>query len=116
MSSLPPLREGEQKVFFEAGGQWCYLWTPETFRRKDETPLLIHHHGARGYVKEGSADWQEERQKAAYLKAVMADSACAVTGSHACGDHWGNSDAVKANAALFRVLEKSCFFDNQGYK
>jgi hypothetical protein len=29
------LRDGEQKIFFKAGGEWCYLWTPKTFRRRN---------------------------------------------------------------------------------
>jgi len=35
----------------------------------------------------------------------MQSTGCAVAGSHACGDHWGNADAVAANAALFDALK-----------
>ena len=104
LTVIPPLEDGEQKVFFKAGGQWCYLWTPERFLRDKPVPIVIHHHGARGYIRDGSADWLEEPQKAAYLRAVMAGGGCAVAGSHACGDHWGNADAVAANGALFEAL------------
>ena len=111
MTAIPPLKDGEQRVFFRAGGEWCYLWTPEHFRRDEPAPVVIHHHGARGYVREGAADWLEEGQKVAYLRAVMAGGRCAVASSHACGDHWGNPDAVTANVALFEALEESPHVD-----
>lgn len=104
MSSIPKLRDCEQKVFFRAGGEWCYLWTPDTFLKDKPVPVVIHHHGARGYVRDGSADWLDEESKAAYLRAVMGEGRCAVAGSHACGDHWGNANAVVANRALFEAL------------
>jgi len=104
MSSIPKLHDGEQRVFFQAGGEWCYLWTPETFLKDKQVPAVIHHHGARGYVKDGSADWLDEEGKAAYLRAVMAGCRCVVAGSHACGDHWGDASAVAANRALFEAL------------
>jgi len=62
-------------------------------------------------VREGSADWLEEPHKVAYLKAVMAGCGCAVAGSHACGDHWGNPDAVAANGALFEALAECPHID-----
>lgn len=105
------LNDGEQRVFFQAGGEWCYLWTPPLFRQNTPIPVVIHHHGARGYVNEESADWLEEDHKIAYLKAVMAGGACAVAGSHACGDHWGNAAAVAANSALFTTLAACPYFD-----
>jgi len=111
MTVIPDLEDGEQKVFFKAGGEWCYLWTPGSFRRGKPVPVVIHHHGARGYVKEDTADWLEADYKVAYLKAVMAGGQCAVAGSHACGDHWGNADAVAANAALFEALDESPHVD-----
>ena len=104
MSSIRKLHDGKQKVFFQAGGEWCYLWTSETFLKDRPVPVVIHHHGARGYVRDGSADWLDEESKAAYLKVVMADGRCVVAGSHACGDHWGNANAVAANRALFEAL------------
>ncbi|MFB0558082.1 MAG: alpha/beta hydrolase family protein [Candidatus Bathyarchaeia archaeon] len=104
MKVIPRLDDGEQRVFFKAGGEWCYLWTPGDFRRDEPTPVVIHHHGARGYVKEGSADWLEADYKVVYLRAAMEGGRCAVAGSHACGDHWGNAGAVTANAALFDAL------------
>jgi len=51
------LKDGEQKVFFKSGGEWCYLWTPPGYNQDKSVPLVIHHHGARGYVREGEADW-----------------------------------------------------------
>ena len=61
------LKDGEQKVFLQAGGEWCYLWTPKSFLQNKPIPVVIHHHGARGYVKKESADWLEKEQKIAYL-------------------------------------------------
>jgi len=100
------LKKGEQKVFFKAGGEWCYIWTPEEFDPRNPAPVVIHHHGARGYVNENEADWLDNEYKAKYLKAMMADSGAIVASSHACGDHWGNSCSVKANAALLRQLDE----------
>ncbi|MCJ7506134.1 prolyl oligopeptidase family serine peptidase [Candidatus Bathyarchaeota archaeon] len=109
--TAPTLRNGEQKVFFQAGGQWCYLWTPPTFKTTRPISLAIHHHGARGFVKEGAADWLEEKSKLSYLKGVMDGAQCAIAGSHACGDHWGNKEAVAANAALLRTLNSFVTID-----
>ena len=88
------LKDGEQKIFFKAGSEWCYLWTPKKFRKDDPIAVVIHHHGARGYVSDGEADWLDAPSKAAYLQAVMEGGRCAIAGSHACGDHWGNPDSV----------------------
>jgi acetyl esterase/lipase len=99
------LKEGEQKLFFNAGGEWCYIWTPSNFDPNESAPVVIHHHGARGYIREKEADWLDTESKADYLRAVMAESGAVVTGSHACGDHWGNQCAVKANAALLAYLD-----------
>jgi len=101
---IPKLGDGEQKVFFRAGGEWCYLWTSRDFRADEPAPVVIHHHGARGHVREGSADWLEADYKVAYLKAVMRGGGCAIAGSHACGDHWGNPESVRANGALYGAL------------
>lgn len=113
MRVIPELKDGEQKVFFQAGGEWCYLWTPNIFQRDGPVPVVIHHHGARGYVRRGSADWLEEDHKVAYLKAVMEGGCCAVAGSHACGDHWGNDCAVSANSALLDALEECHYIDER---
>jgi len=103
--SIPDLKKGEQKVFFKAGGEWCYLWTPPGFSPEKRVPVVIHHHGARGYVKEGEADWLDTPSKASFLRAAMEGSGGAVAGSHACGDHWGNGCAVEANKALLEALD-----------
>jgi len=101
---VPSLRDGEQRVYFKAGEEWCYLWTPKTFRVNGKTPVLMHHHGARGFVREGSADWPDTESKAAFLRAIMGNG-IVVAGSHACGDHWGNPCSVAANAALLKELD-----------
>ena len=98
--------KGEQKHYFKAGDEWCYIWTPKGFNPETPAPVVIHHHGARGYVQDGESDWLDTESKAAYLRAVMSESGAVIAGSHACGDHWGNSCAVKANAALLEYLEK----------
>ena len=94
---------GEQRVFFKAGGDWCYLWTPHTFKAEIPTAVVIQHHGNRGYVHEDTADWLETEDKIAYLKAVMVNN-IAIAGSHACGNHWGNPCSVKSNGALLEAL------------
>ena len=111
MTIIPPLEDGEQSVFFKAGGEWCYIWTPEAFRKDQPVPVVIHHHGARGYVRDGEADWLDTESKVAYLRAVMEGGGCSIAGSHACGDHWGNPDSVAANAALFEALVESPHID-----
>ena len=104
--SFPKLKKGEQKAFFKAGGEWCYIWTPPGFDPAKSVPVVVHHHGAGGYVKEGASDWLDTPTKTAYLRAVMEGSGGAVAGSHACGDHWGNNCAVEANKALLNALDK----------
>jgi acetyl esterase/lipase len=99
------LEKGEQKRYFKAGDEWCYIWTPSNFNPAKPAPVLIHHHGARGYVKDGQSDWLDTPSKAAFLKAAMDGSGCVVAGSHACGDHWGNPFSVEANDALLGYLE-----------
>ena len=106
MTAIPPLRDREQKVFFKAGGEWCYLWTPASYKNGEPVPVVIHNHGAGGYVREGESDWLDTESKTAYLRAVMAGGGCAIAGSHACGNHWGNPDSVAANAALYKALEE----------
>jgi acetyl esterase/lipase len=102
--AVPRLRDGEQRVYFRAGGEWCYLWTPRSFSVGGKMPVLIHHHGAGGYVREGSADWPDTESKATFLRSIM-ENGVVVAGSHACGDHWGNPCAVEANAALLKELD-----------
>ncbi|MCW4014266.1 MAG: prolyl oligopeptidase family serine peptidase [Candidatus Bathyarchaeota archaeon] len=99
------LEKGEQKHYFKAGGEWCYIWTPPGYDPAKPAPVVIHHHGARGYIREGESDWLDTPSKTAYLRAVMADSGAVIAGSHACGDHWGNNCAVDANAALLKHLD-----------
>ncbi|MBT3283532.1 prolyl oligopeptidase family serine peptidase [Candidatus Bathyarchaeota archaeon] len=99
------LEKGEQKRYFKAGGEWCYIWTPPGFEPGKTAPVLIHHHGAGGYVREGESDWVDTPSKAAYLRAAMDDSGCVVAGTHACGNHWGNPCSVEANTALLKHLE-----------
>jgi len=105
MGVIPRLKDGEQRVYFRAGGEWCYLWTPAGFKAGGKAPVVMHHHGARGYVREGEADWPDTESKATFLRAVMEGGGCVVAGSHACGDHWGNDCAVEANAALLNALD-----------
>ena len=110
MTGVPELGDGEQRVFFKAGDEWCYLWTPDSFKADTPTAVVIHHHGNRGYVKEDTADWLEEPRKTGFLEAVMSNGV-AVAGSHACGNHWGNPCSVEANGALLDALEASPHVD-----
>jgi len=100
---IPKLKDGEQRVYFQSGGEWCYIWTPKDFKVAGKSPVLVHNHGARGWVKEGTADWPDTEWKAGFFKAIM-ENGIVIAGSHACGDHWGNPCAVKANAALLADL------------
>jgi acetyl esterase/lipase len=108
--AVPNLVDGEQRVYFRAGGEWCYLWTPKKFKVKGNAPVLMHHHGAGGYVREGTADWPDTESKATFLRAIM-ENGIVVAGSHACGDHWGNPCAVAANAALLKELDTTSGLD-----
>ncbi|MBS7630853.1 prolyl oligopeptidase family serine peptidase [Candidatus Bathyarchaeota archaeon] len=108
---LPKLSDGENKLFFKTGGEWCYIWTPPKFKKQGKIPVIIHHHGARGYVREGEADWLDDPLKKSYLKAVMDGVGCAIVGSHAGGDHWGNQKSVESNYALFKALIESPSID-----
>jgi len=124
MSKVPKLIDGEQKVFFKAAGDWCYLWTPETFKQDEPIPVVMQHHGNGGYVREGTADWllTEPRGlahgfdpdfKIKILNAVMRGGDCAVAGSHACGNHWGNPCSVEANSVLYDALVASPQIDSE---
>ena len=110
--TIPKLVDGEQRVYFKSGGEWCYLWTPKTFKVKEKIPILVHNHGAGGYIKESTADWPDTDWKASVLKSIM-EKGIAVAGSHACGDHWGNPCAVAANAALLKDLDACSSLDTK---
>ena len=99
------LEKGEHQYYFKAGDEWCYLWTPSSFEPTNPAPVVIHHHGARGYVRNCESDWLDTKSKVDYLRAVSSESGAIISGSHACGDHWGNECSVKANAALLQYLE-----------
>ena len=105
--ALPNLKDGEQTVFFQAGGEWCYLRTPATYRAHASSgasvPCVVHCHGNRGYVREGAADWLNEEDKSIFVRALV-DAGMAVSGSHGTGNHWGRPSAVAANGALFDAL------------
>ena len=102
--SAPALQDGAQTVFFQAGGEWCYLRTPANYSNNGPVvPFVIQCHGSGGYVRDGAADWLEEDEKLVFLTALT-DSGIAVAGSHGTGNHWGRPNAVAANAALFNTL------------
>jgi dipeptidyl aminopeptidase/acylaminoacyl peptidase len=108
----PNLSEGENILFFRAGGEWCYIWTPPKFRSDLKIPVIIHHHGAKGYVRNGEADWLDDPLKRSYLEAIMDVVGCAIAGSHAGGDHWGNQKSVDSNHALFKALIENPSIDS----
>ena len=105
--SIPQLKDGEQTVFFQAGGEWCFLRTPSGYRANsaqgNAVPCVIHCHGNRGYVRDGEADWLDDENKSIFVR-MLVDAGIAVGSSHATGNHWGATAAVAANAALFDAL------------
>ena len=104
---IPQLKDGEQTVFFRAGGEWCYLRTPSGYRANPAqgsvVPCVIHCHGNGGYVRDGEADWLDDENKSIVVR-MLVDAGIAVGSSHATGNHWGTTAAVAANAALFDAL------------
>lgn len=105
-ASLAQLIDGMQTIFFQAGGEWCYLRTPENFRvqKIPGIPCVIQCHGNRGYVRNGEADWLTETPKTIFVDMLL-QAGIAVAGSHGTGNHWGRPSAVAANAALLNTLE-----------
>ncbi len=100
----PALKDGAQTVFFQAGGEWCFLRTPAGFAASGPgTPFVIQCHGNGGYVRDGEADWLDEEAKTIFLDALVGVG-IAVAGSHGTGNHWGRPDAVAAYGALFDAL------------
>jgi len=100
------LKNGAQTVYFKAGGQWCYLRTPNSFHVDNPPiPCVIQCHGNRGYVKNGEADWLIEKPKRLFLD-ILNQNGIAVSGSHGTGNHWGRPSAVTANAMLFTSLSE----------
>ncbi|MCH8110291.1 MAG: prolyl oligopeptidase family serine peptidase, partial [Chloroflexi bacterium] len=94
-------------VFFQAGGEWCFLRTPPGYRASpaqgNAVPCVIHCHGNRGYVRDGEAEWLDDENRSVFLRTLV-DAGIAVSGSHATGNHWGTPSAVAANAALYDAL------------
>ena len=103
-SSIPQLKDGEQTVYFQAGGEWCFLKTPASYQAEGAgTPCVIQCHGHHGYVKDGEADWLTEDFKLSFVNSLI-DSGIAVASTNATGNHWGRPSAVAANGALFDSL------------
>ncbi len=101
---IPQLKDGEQTAYFQAGGEWCFLKTPASYRAAGQpVPCVIQCHGHHGYVKDGEADWLTEEFKLAFVNSLV-DKGVAVASSHATGNHWGRPSAVAANAALLDAL------------
>ena len=45
-SSIPRLQDGEQTVYFQAGGEWCFLKTPKSYSTSNgAVPCVIQCHG-----------------------------------------------------------------------
>ena len=103
-SSIPQLKDGEQTVYFQAGGEWCFLKTPASYQAEGAgTPCVIQCHGHHGYVKDGEADWLTEDFKLSFVNSLI-ESGIAVASTNATGNHWGRPSAVAANGALFDSL------------
>jgi acetyl esterase/lipase len=115
-TAIPGLKDGEQTVYFQAGGEWCYLRTPADYRAEPSSgpavPCVIQCHGNRGYVRDGEADWLDEDVKSIFVR-LLVDAGIAISGSHATGNHWGRPSAVAANGALFDALGSGANLDEQ---
>ena len=112
-SPIPQLKDGEQTVYFQAGGEWCFLRTPKSYKASGEAiPCIIQCHGHHGYVKNGEADWLTEDFKLAFVNSLI-DTGVAVASTHATGNHWGRPNAVAANAALFDALLEGSNVDRE---
>ncbi len=115
-SSIPQLQDGAQTVFFKAGGEWCFLRTPESYAvLGTPVPCVIQCHGNSGYVRRGeyvlsATDTLDEEGKSIFIRTLV-DSGIAVAGSHAAGSAWGRPDAVAAYATLFEALVKEANVD-----
>lgn len=115
-NTIPSLKDGEQTVFFQAGGEWCYLRTPANYRSDSSSgspvPCVVHCHGNRGYVRNGEADWLDDDTKALFVRALI-DTGIAVAESHATGNHFGRPSAVAANGVLFNALVEQTNLDSE---
>jgi dipeptidyl aminopeptidase/acylaminoacyl peptidase len=115
-TSLRQLRNGQQTIYFQAGGEWCYLCTPPTSTPRTASPppmpCVIHCHGNGGYVRDGAADWLNEPLKRLFVEALI-DAGIAVAGSHGTGNHWGRPSAVLAYARLADILIADAHVDPQ---
>ena len=89
-SSIPQLQDGEQTVYFQAGGEWCFLKTPKSYSTSNgAVPCVIQCHGHHGYVKDGEADWLTEDFKLSFVNSLI-DTGIAVASTNATGNHWGD--------------------------
>jgi dipeptidyl aminopeptidase/acylaminoacyl peptidase len=106
-SSLHRLKNGQQTLFFQEGGEWCYLRTPPTYTPPTASgpavPCVIQCHGNGGYVRDGAADWLDAPPKRLFVEALI-NAGIAVAGSHGTGNHWGRPSAVLAYARLAEIL------------
>lgn len=103
---FPQLRDGEQTVYFQAGGEWCFLRTPQNYssdKSGSQIPCVIQCHGNNGYVREGEADWLTGEDKLIFVNKLVG-AGIAVASTHATGNHWGRPNAVAANTALLDSL------------
>ncbi|MBM3926649.1 MAG: hypothetical protein FJ320_11860 [SAR202 cluster bacterium] len=111
---MPKLKDGEQTVYFKAGGEWCFLRTPKDYRASEAAgnavPCLIRCRGLGNFVKERESDWE----KSAYHRPLidfLVGQGYAVAGSDLTGDHWGRPSAVAANVSLYETLMENCNID-----
>lgn len=115
-TSLRQLKNGQQTVYFQAGGEWCYLHTPPTYTlptaSRPAVPCVIQCHGNGGYVREGAADWLNEPPKRLFVEALI-NAGIAVAGSHGTGNHWGRPSAVAAYSSLAETLIAHAHIDPQ---
>jgi dipeptidyl aminopeptidase/acylaminoacyl peptidase len=115
-TSLQRLTKGQQTVYFQAGGEWCYLHTPPAYAPSTASgpavACVIQCHGNRGYVRQGAADWLDDPPKRLFVDALI-NAGIAVAGSHGTGNHWGRPSAVAAYGMLAEALIAQAHIDPQ---
>jgi len=106
------LDDGEQLAYFESGGSWCYIRTPESYKaaRGKAVPLIIRCRGYGGFVRMGYTEWMERSGSKMTVDALV-ERGFAVAGSDLSGDHWGRPAGVAANVSLYNFLTENTNVD-----
>jgi len=103
---MPPLKDGEQLVYFQSGGEWSFLKTPKKYQSKkgvSPVPVVIWFRGQSSYVRDGETDCLIRPPYKAILNRLL-EQGYAVAGSELTGVHYGRASATAASVALYRAL------------